>query len=228
MQPCTQAVILAAGKGTRMKELVQSVPKPMLTVQGKNLLEWKIDMLPESVTEVIFVIGYLGHVIRDYFGDNWKGRTIKYVEQGELNGTGGALIACRDLLNGRFLVMMGDDLYGAADIENILKHENAIAIKARENFSGGAVIKDENGNLVTVTEGTHEKGFFNAALYVLDMRFFDYPPVAAGNGHSTEIGLPQTMMGMTKDVTIACYEMQTLMQITSPEDLIKAESEWIG
>ncbi len=109
MEPITQAVILAAGKGTRMLPLTLTRPKPLQEVLGKNLLEWKLSALPDSITEVIFIIGYQGEQIRAFFGDRWEGRAIFYAEQQELNGSAGALLCAKDLLRGRFLVMMGDD-----------------------------------------------------------------------------------------------------------------------
>ena len=69
-----QAVILAAGKGTRMLPLTVNAPKPMQEVLGKNLLELKIEALPDEVDEVIMVIGYLGNMIRDFFGDEYGGK----------------------------------------------------------------------------------------------------------------------------------------------------------
>src|SRR5437016_4983418 len=106
-----QAVILAAGHGTRMVELTQSVPKPMLTVAGKPLLEYKLDALPEKIDEVIIIVGYLGGVIQKHFGGLYDNKRILYVEQEKLDGTAGALWCAKDILHDRYLVMMGDDIY---------------------------------------------------------------------------------------------------------------------
>lgn len=70
-------VILAAGKGARMNDLTNMTPKPLLKYEGKNLLEHKLDALPENITEIIFVIGYLGDQIKEYFKDSYKGTPIK-------------------------------------------------------------------------------------------------------------------------------------------------------
>ena len=58
-----QAVILAAGRGVRMGKLTENTPKPMLSLFGKPMLEWKLEMLPRVIDEVIFVIGYYGSQI---------------------------------------------------------------------------------------------------------------------------------------------------------------------
>ena len=66
-----QAVIMAGGKGTRLRDVTgNKLPKPMAAVAGKPILEWQIQALRENgVTQIVLVVGYLGQVIRDYFGD---------------------------------------------------------------------------------------------------------------------------------------------------------------
>ena len=128
-----QAVILAAGKGTRMRPLTYDMPKAMLPVKGKPVLEYTIDFLPEEIDEVIIVINHLGEQIKNYFGDEWKGRKIKYVVQEKLNGTGGAIHSCRNLIRGKFMVVMGDDLYHKNDLAKIAKEELAIMAKDLDN-----------------------------------------------------------------------------------------------
>ena len=114
-------VILAAGKGARMNELTKNTPKPLLSYKGKNLLEHKLDMLPSDITEIIFVIGYLGEKIQEYFGNSYNSIPITYVEQKEMKGTAHALWQCKEYLNEPFIVLMGDDLYDAKDIKKLIK-----------------------------------------------------------------------------------------------------------
>src|SRR3989344_5309327 len=117
-----QAVILAAGRGTRMNHLTENTPKPMLNVGKMNLIEWKIDALPNEVDEVIVIVGYLGDQIKAHFGENFGDKKMIYTEQKELNGTGGALFLAKDFIKGKFLVMMGDDLYSKEYIEGMIKN----------------------------------------------------------------------------------------------------------
>ena len=63
-----QAVILAAGKGTRMRPLTYDIPKPMLPIKGKPVLEYTLSFLPDDIDEVIIVVNYLGKHIKKYFG----------------------------------------------------------------------------------------------------------------------------------------------------------------
>ncbi len=219
-----QAVILAAGKGTRMLPLTQHSPKPMQEVSGKNLLQWKIEALPDEVDEVIIVIGYLGDVIRQYFGNEYNGKKMSYVVQEELNGTAGALWAAKELLRDRFILMMGDDLYGRSDIKNMLAQDFAIGgypVHRRE--TGGEITKDANGNFDSILEERHfvEDGYVNTNLLMLRKELFDQELVRIPG--KTEFGLPHTILPLSKKIGIPLVEVKKWFQITEPGDLTRAE-----
>jgi bifunctional UDP-N-acetylglucosamine pyrophosphorylase/glucosamine-1-phosphate N-acetyltransferase len=94
-----QAVILAAGRGTRMGKLTEHSHKTMLQVAGKTLLEHKFDVLPDDVAEIILVVGYLGETIRARFGDSYYGRKLTYVAQENIvGGTMNALLQAQSIL----------------------------------------------------------------------------------------------------------------------------------
>jgi len=220
-----QGVILAAGKGTRMNDLTKDVPKPMLKIKNKPILAWKIEMLPREIDEVILIVGYLQEKIKEYFGDFYDGRKIIYLEQKELNGSGGAIFLARDILKGKFLVMMGDDLYLKSDVEKILKKELAILGFEVENPDQFGIIKlNEKGEVKDIIEKPKIKGPApaNIGLYVLNENFFDYPLVLIGGG---EFGLPQTMMQMKDKYNISFEEAERWFPIGNPDDLEIAQKE---
>jgi bifunctional UDP-N-acetylglucosamine pyrophosphorylase/glucosamine-1-phosphate N-acetyltransferase len=223
-----QAVILAAGKGTRMKELTAETPKPLLEVAGKTLLEHKFDELPETVDEVILVIGYQGDKIRARLGDHYGRLTLTYVVQDELNGTMGALACAKNLLTDRFIVMMGDDLYAKADVEAaVASPEWAMLVSPTDSMgSGGKVITDEAGTVIAIEEGSHvgQKGCMNTNLFVLDKKVFDHPMVPKEAG-SVEYGLPQTILPAAAAAHMMLHAVNATawIQVTAPEDLAKAE-----
>ncbi|MSR78567.1 MAG: hypothetical protein EXS59_00250 [Candidatus Taylorbacteria bacterium] len=218
-----QVVILAAGRGKRMKALTENLPKPLLTILGNNLIEHKIDILPREIGEVIIVTGYLGEKIKKHFGDNFKGRKISYVEQTDLLGTMMALKQAEMLLEGRFMVMMGDDIYSKEDVASCLKHDWAVLVKKMEEKGRGArVAVDDKNHITDIVEGAElEPGMLNnAGLYVIDTDIFKYPLVQIPSG---EFGLPQTLAKAAKDFEISIVESKSWHQITSPEDLEKVE-----
>lgn len=100
---------MAGGKGTRIASVKSDVPKPMIEICGKPILEWQIENLKAcGLTDITLVIGYLGHVIKEYFGDGSKfGVKISYFEETEPLGTAGALFKMPELTED-FLLMCGD------------------------------------------------------------------------------------------------------------------------
>jgi NDP-sugar pyrophosphorylase family protein len=110
----TSAIILAAGRGTRMGELAIETPKPMLRVLGKPLMEYVVDLLSfYGIKEIGVNLFHKGEVIVDHFGDGSKfGVNIQYVQEKELSGTaGGVLQVARCMgLNRPFLVLSSDML----------------------------------------------------------------------------------------------------------------------
>jgi len=106
-----QVVILAGGKGTRLRPLTYKIPKVMVPIKGKVFLEYLIELLKKNnLKEILLCIGYLGEQIKNYFGDGKKwGVKIKYSSDGDkLLGTGGALKNAENLLKSEFIVINGD------------------------------------------------------------------------------------------------------------------------
>jgi len=218
-----QCVILAAGLGTRMKNLTENTPKPMVQVLGKPLLEHKIEMLPDVVDEVILVIGYLGEQVSTYFGNEWKGRKISYVFQEKLNGTGGAIHSVKDKISGGFLVTMGDDLYGKEDISRLASGGLAVLAKKMDKpFTAGILHADDEGKLLEIIEKAEipEAGLMNTGAYFLTPKFFEYKLVPV---NATEFGLPQTLAVMAREYPVRIELAESWLQIGKPEDIEKAE-----
>lgn len=110
-----QAVIMAGGKGTRLLELTKNeIPKPMTPICGKPILQWQVDRLKENgITDIIMIIGHLGHKIIEYFGDgSAQGLQIRYIEEKNPLGTAGAFFYLREMLTEpEFLLVFGDVLF---------------------------------------------------------------------------------------------------------------------
>jgi NDP-sugar pyrophosphorylase family protein len=218
-----QAVILAAGRGKRMGELCSELPKPLLRVHGKTLLEHKIEALPSVVDEVIIVVGYLREKIIESLGDTYAGKRITYVVMDELNGTAPALWLCKPLLAGKTLVLMGDDLYGREDIARAVTHDWCMGVyKSPTPFSTGR-INVHNGLLQSIaSHGGNAGEYENTGLYVINPELFAYDMVQTSSG---EYSLPHTIALAARDIPIAASDVTQWIRITAPEDLIRAEQE---
>jgi len=217
-----QAVILAAGKGTRMADLIKDIPKPMLAIQGKPVLEHKIASLPEEIDEIILVIGYLGETIRNYFGNNFFGKKITYLEQKKLDGTGGALHLARCHLKEKFLVLMGDDLYHPSDLKKMLKNELAmLACEVDDTRDFSAIETDKEGNFSGIRKNPKrsKRNLVNTGCYLLNCKFFDYRLVPISE---TEFGLPQTLLKMAEEYPVKVEMATRWHPIGNPDDLKEA------
>ena len=223
-----QAVILAAGKGTRMAHLTKDTPKPLINLAGKNLIEHKIDRLPKEIDEVVLVVSYLKDKIIKYFGDSYKGRKITYIDQGEALGSAHALWQARGVLKDDFICMMGDDLYSAELINKIVKSDWALHVIKAKSFATTADIQvDADGNFedaIFDDIGSREGEILLAtAFFKLKKEIFDAPLVSVMR--SKELGLPHTVFKYIKDkkLKMKVVEDSRWLKINTPDDLISAE-----
>ncbi len=222
-----QAVILAGGKGTRMKHLVEVIPKPMIQIGGKNLLQYKIENLPDLIDEVILIVHYKKEVIMDFFGDSYAGKKITYVDQGEPLGTGHALFQAAPLIKGDFISMMGDDLYTRKNFEEIIKYPWAMTVFPHESFPDtGDVVVGEDGYMTHIAydkggvrEGGKTNILLDVCLYKLNKDFFKTELVKLDG--KNEYGLPHTLFKYLKETgtRIKVIQAEEWCKINSPEDV---------
>ncbi len=219
-----QCVILAAGKGTRLKPLTDNCPKPLVKVAGKALLDHIVEALPSAVDEIIIVVGYLGGMIKEYCGEEFHGRRVKYVEQVVQDGTGRALWLCKDMLKGRFLFMFADDIHGKNDIARVASYTRGILTKTSdtpERF--GVIVRNPDGTLAEMIEKpTHPpSNLVSTGVMVLDDHIFEFEPVTAING---EYYLTEALEKYARNYPVAVVEEDMWMPIGYPEDITKAET----
>jgi len=208
-----------------MGSLTKDRPKPLLTIDDKSLIEHSLEALPKEITEVVLVVGYLAHQIEEAIGREFGGRKITYIEQKELLGTGHALSICKDLIKGKFLVLMGDDLYATSDLDELIKHPMGLLARkvgqdSTNDFQAEVAI-DDTGKLIDIIERQPVRAgsYSNCGAYVLDKRYFDLPLVLAGN-KTKEFGLPQTMLQLAKNGSrIDIVKASWWHKVTGPEDL---------
>lgn len=223
-----QCVILAAGHGKRLRPYTQTLPKHLLEVNERPILEYGLKHLPDQISQVVLVIGWLGQKIRRYFGSQFSGRRIIYVEQRERLGTGHALTLCRDILEDKFLVMMGDNLYHKKDIEKCLNYDLCLLAREVENPEDFAVVEiNQDKTLKEVVEKPHhsKSNLINTGLYILNKKFFDFPLVKIKSG---EYGLPQTIAQMTKEHKVYVERASFWLPVDTKEDLERARINFKG
>ncbi len=218
-----QCVILAAGKGTRLRPLTDNTPKPLVKVAGKALLDHIVEALPSAVDELIIVHGYLGEQIKQHCGTEYFGRKVTYVEQIEQKGTAPALYLCKDLLKGRFLFMFADDIHGANDIARVTSYSRALLTmptKTPERF--GIVVRHPDGTLAEFVEKpTHPpSNLASTGVMVLDTHIFEFEIKIDRNG---EYFLTDVIAEYAEKYPMAVVEEDLWIPIAYPEDIEKAE-----
>ena len=210
-----------------MLHLTDNVPKPMLKIDGKPILEYKLEVLPKEIDEIIFIIGYYGECVMNHFGCQFRGKKIKYIFQKELNGTGGALHLAKGILHDKFLVMNGDDFYHKQDLKKMFKHNFAIlGYKVDDPSRYGVINTDKKGNMIEVIEFPKDAKYklVNTGAFILNKKFFEYDLVPKRAGDA-EFGLPQTLAQLSKDHKIKVVRARAWYPVGNPEDLEKAKGE---
>ncbi|OGN23037.1 MAG: hypothetical protein A2918_02815 [Candidatus Yanofskybacteria bacterium RIFCSPLOWO2_01_FULL_42_49] len=222
-----QAIILAAGRGTRFGELTKKTPKSLVPVNGKPILEYTLSSLPSSTEEVFIVIGHLGEQIKKHFGNSHGRLKITYIKIKKLNGTGGALWQAKTYLKkDRFLVLNGDDIYRKSELENLIKHGwSAGLAKTIPPSSKYLTFElDKDGMLLGARYPTNEEMtqgiLISTGAFVLNPDIFKYKLVKISNG---EYGLPQTILKSIRKHPTKGIIMKNWIQINCPEDANKAE-----
>ncbi|MBI3036711.1 NTP transferase domain-containing protein [Candidatus Woesearchaeota archaeon] len=177
-----KAVILAAGKSTRLHPLTVNRSKVMLPVANETILEYDLQQLQQTrlIDEVVIVVGFGSEEIIAQFGNNYgSGKSkikLAYAFQTEPLGTGHALLQAEKFLAAekKFLVIMGDDLYGGNDIKKCLRHDSCVLAKKVENISSFGKVVAEKGILKKLVEKPDEKGsgLANTGCYVLPNPIF--------------------------------------------------------
>lgn len=184
------AVIMAGGKGTRIASVGAGVPKPMMEIGGKPILQWQIETLVrQGFTDIVITVGYLQDMISDTFGDGKKfGCRIAYLVETEPLGTAGALYFLKGKTREDFLLLHGDILFDVDLSRFCASHQAsgaAATIFTHPNshpFDSGIVVADRQGKVtrwIAKEDGRKwYKNRVNAGLHILSpdiFRFFDRP-----------------------------------------------------
>jgi UDP-N-acetylglucosamine diphosphorylase / glucose-1-phosphate thymidylyltransferase / UDP-N-acetylgalactosamine diphosphorylase / glucosamine-1-phosphate N-acetyltransferase / galactosamine-1-phosphate N-acetyltransferase len=181
-----KAVVLAAGRGTRMRELTNDIPKPMIEVRGKPVLQHIVQGLCDAgVRRFLIIVGYHAERVRNFFGDGRHHNVaIEYATQTVQDGTGRVVNLARDFTGGSpFVLSYGDILISPVNYKRIVEFpddlEAIITVTRGEDVSkGGAVFVNEQMELVDLREkpkpGEPTSPWYNAGLYAFRPSIFEF------------------------------------------------------
>ena len=181
-----KTVIMAGGKGTRIASVASDIPKPMIPVAGKPVLEHEIECLRgQGFTDLIITVSHLGHIITNYFGDGSKfGVHIEYFVEETPLGNAGALLRLKEQLTEDFLLLNADAVFDI-DFNRFVgfhrKHGGLATLFTHPNnhpYDSGLIVADEAGRVTRwLTKEDDRKGYYrnrvNAGLHVLSPKLLD-------------------------------------------------------
>ncbi len=171
------AIILAAGLGTRLRPHTLTTPKPLLPVQGRPILDWTLGALPAVVDRVLVVTHYLAEQVDKYLSQQTHRSACETVYQAKPRGTGDALRCCQERLRSdTFLVLNGDDLYGAADIAALAACSAGLLVQTvQDPERWGIAFRKADGSLEKLVEKPKDlrpPQMANAGAYVFPREVF--------------------------------------------------------
>ena len=177
-----KAVILAGGKGTRLKPYTTSFPKPLVPIDDKPILEILINQLISyDINDIILAVGHLAELIMAYFNDGKKlNANIKYSHEKKPLGTIGALSLIKNDLDSTFLVINGDTLSDVNFNKLIENHKKSKSIatialaKRNIKLDFGVAEWDETHGIFKYHEKPTIDHLVSTGIYVFEPRIFDY------------------------------------------------------
>jgi bifunctional UDP-N-acetylglucosamine pyrophosphorylase/glucosamine-1-phosphate N-acetyltransferase len=171
------AVILAAGLGTRLRPHTLHTPKPLLPVRGRPILDWSLGSLPAEVDRVIVVVHYLAEQVVEYLKKQTHFSQWVTVTQDPPRGTGDALLRCREhICSERFFVLNADDLYGADDLARLAACPAGLLVyPVDEPKKFGIAFRRPDGSLEKLVEKPDLVGRYpaNTGAYLFTQRAFE-------------------------------------------------------
>ena len=171
-----QAIILCGGLATRLGEAVKTLPKILLEIAEKTVLEWQICLLREAgVTEVVLASGHLHDVLYEGVGEVYAGMRIRYAKEEKRLGTGGAVQnAMKQIGTSPFFVLNGDILLANFSLQKMLDrfHEGMagllLSVHVGDIRPYGEIVSDSTGKIQAFREKqpTCRPGYVNGAIYL--------------------------------------------------------------
>lgn len=165
-----KAFILAAGKGKRLKPITNNIPKPLIEIKGKPLLEWSLIKLRSAgIKEIVINLHYLGDQIVDYFGNGKKlDLKINYSFEKRLLGTGGALIQGKNFLNDSPFLLISGDLWTDYPFKRLLSKDlknkaHLVLIKKNDKNIGDFNLLDSK-----INSDTRDREFTYSGISLID------------------------------------------------------------
>ncbi len=188
------ALILCGGQGSRLRSIIDDKPKVLAPVNGRPFLSYLLDQLITSgFREFVLRSGYKGYMVREAFGNDYKNMSIRYSQEPEPYGTGGALRYALPIIEGSFILVMNGDSYIDANLSDFIRfyfkeNHHAVILLAKTEYTSryGRVEIDEDEKIIRFDEKKEGAGpgWINAGIYFLKTSLLGHIP--SGRHYSLE------------------------------------------
>lgn len=181
-----KAIIMAGGKGTRIRTINDEVPKPMIKIYGKPILEYQlISLSKQGIVDITIIVGYLGDKIVEYFGKGEKfGVNINYIKEETPLGTAGALYYLKDIINDDFIVVNGDIIFDI-DVSRMYEYHKEksamVTLFTHPNdhpYDSSLIVTDTDGRIVEWISKENQRKIYknrvNAGIHMFSQKIFQY------------------------------------------------------
>jgi glucose-1-phosphate thymidylyltransferase len=224
-----KAVILAAGEGKRLRPFTETMPKVMLPIANKPLLEYVFDATRKSgIDEIVLVVGYKKEVIMEYFKD-YKDVKITYVIQDRQLGTAHALLQAKKHIKDSFIVLAGDNIIDPGSIAKLLKDQSeySLLIKEHPHPSKYGVVFVENRSIRRIVEKPKEDvgKYISTGIYKLPRSVFTDIEQCTSEGAHALSSVIQSLVDKGKNINTVLAK--SWMDIVYPWDLISVNEVMI-
>jgi len=223
------AVILAAGRGTRMQPLTDIAPKPMLPVCGQPLAAHVADAaVAAGASELVFVVGYLEDQVREYFGESYGGLPVTYVVQADVTGTASAVRAARSAIDGEFAVLNGDTVLDPESVVALFEHDAAVAVHPVDDPREYGVVSERDGIITDIVEKPTNppSNLANAGAYTFPGEVRERLDVA--ESERGEYELTDVVAELCERQPVRAVETRRWLDVARPADLIRANELVLG
>jgi D-glycero-alpha-D-manno-heptose 1-phosphate guanylyltransferase len=228
----SEAIILAGGFGSRLRNIIDDIPKPMAPINGRPFLEFQLDFLDKwALKKVILSVGYKKEVIKAHFGDQYRSLQLVYSEEDEPLGTGGAIIQALKLATGYATFIFNGDTYFDVnlqrldDFRKIKETDLCLSLRYEIEPARFGLVEFDNNNRITrfyeKSDGPDE-GYINGGVYLVRRDYllrFGLP-----EKFSFETDFLQKYYQTEEFYGLRCFSY--FRDIGVPEDYQKAQDEF--
>lgn len=224
-----EAVVLAGGMGTRLRAVIQDIPKPMAPVGGKPFLSYILDeLLAQGVRRAVLSTGYMHEVVKAHYQDNYKELELSYSIEDSPLGTGGAIKKALQLINTPHAIVLNGDTLFKANLREMKRFhlesraDISLALKKMEDSSRYGVVETNDGQVVRFREKTNGKaGAINGGIYMLKTDLLNRKELPEKFSFEKDF-----MEAYYQDLRMMAYESDAyFIDIGIPEDYEKAQHE---